>query len=193
VAWVLLASMVLTAALTVAYSVRAWLLVFFGAGLPHRELHPVPAVMTVPLVVLAVPTVLGGLVATRAGFLGSGRDVPFEAGTSVLLTVLVLVVALAVVLRWRARGRALWRAVDVPHRPVDEVWDGLVVRPVRRLALLARAGDRDVIETYVEGAAASVRGLGTLLRRTQHGGVQRYLLVVVVGAAAVAVLAGSLR
>ena len=32
VAWLLLASMVVTAALTVAYSLRAWLLVFFGAG-----------------------------------------------------------------------------------------------------------------------------------------------------------------
>ena len=32
VAWLLLASMVATAALTVAYSMRAWLLVFFGAG-----------------------------------------------------------------------------------------------------------------------------------------------------------------
>jgi NADH-quinone oxidoreductase subunit L len=193
VAWVLLASMVLTAALTAAYSARAWLLVFFGAGLPHRELHPVPAVMTVPLVVLSVPTVLGGLAVTRAGFLGPGGEVPFEAGTSVLLTLLVLAVAVAVVLRWRARGRDLWRPVAVPHRTVDEVWGGLVVRPVRRLALLARAGDRDVIETYVAGAAASARGLGGLLRRSQQGGVQRYLLVVVVGAAAVAVLAGSLR
>jgi NADH-quinone oxidoreductase subunit L len=185
--------MVLTAALTVAYSLRAWLLVFFGPAASEAADHPVPAVMTAPLVLLAVPTVLGGLAATRAGFLGPGRDVPFELGTSVLLTVLVLAVAVGVLLRWRSRGRDLWRAVSVPHRPVDDVWDGVLVRPVRRLALLARAGDRDVIETYVEGAAASARGLGGLLRRTQDGAVQRYLMVVVVGAAGIAVLAGVLR
>ena len=37
VAWLLLASMVVTAALTVAYSLRVWLLVFFGAGPDARR------------------------------------------------------------------------------------------------------------------------------------------------------------
>ena len=60
VAWLLLASMVVTAALTVAYSLRAWLLVFFGAG-PGGGRPRRPATMRVPLLVLAVPTALGGL------------------------------------------------------------------------------------------------------------------------------------
>ena len=52
--------------------------------------------------------------------------------------------------------------------------------------------DRDVIDAYVAGAAASARGLGWLLRRTQTGSIRVYLTVVVVGAAAVAVAAGAL-
>ncbi|NUR09259.1 MAG: hypothetical protein HOQ45_19940, partial [Nocardioidaceae bacterium] len=64
------------------------------------------------------------------------------------------------------------------------------VRPVHRLARGATLGDRDVIETYVAGAAGSALGLGWLLRKAQTGGVQLYVMVVVVGAAAVALAAG---
>ena len=63
---------------------------------------------------------------------------------------------------------------------------------MRRLAVVVRAGDRDVIDAYADGAAASARGLGGLLRRGQNGSVQGYLMVVVVGAAAIAVVAGVL-
>ncbi len=65
------------------------------------------------------------------------------------------------------------------------------MRPVRWLAQLVRAGDRDVIDGYADGAGASARGIGGLLRLAQTGNVQTYLVVVVVGAAAVAVLAGA--
>ena len=49
-----------------------------------------------------------------------------------------------------------------------------------------------MIDAYADGAAASARGVGGLLRRTQTGSVQGYLMVVVVGAAAIAVAAGVL-
>lgn len=191
VAWLLVGSMVVTAAMTAAYSLRAWLLVFFGPA-PAVELVETPAVMRWPLVVLAVPTVLGGLAATRPGFLEPGHDEPISAATSLLLTVLVLVTGALVLLAWRRRGRDLWRPVPVPHPTVDLAYAGLLVRPVKRLALLARANDRDVIEAYVAGVAASAWGLGWLLRRTQTGSIRVYLTVVVVGAAAVAVAAGAL-
>ena len=191
VAWLLVASMVATAALTVAYSLRAWLLVFFGAG--PEDVHVSPATMRVPLVVLAVPTALGGLAVTVPGVLGGGRgEHLFHWSTSVLMTLLVIVTATVVLVLYRRRGREMWSAVVVPHPPVDWVWDRLLVRPVRRLALVVRAGDRDVIDAYADGAAASARGVGGLLRRTQTGSVQGYLMVVVVGAAAIAVAAGVL-
>ncbi len=65
-----------------------------------------------------------------------------------------------------------------------------MVRPVQVLARLVRANDRDVIDTYADGAGAATRGLGWLLRRAQAGNVQAYLMVVLVGACAVAVAAG---
>ncbi len=194
VAWLLLGSMVLTAVLTVAYSLRAWLLVFFGDQ-PGAEadVHDAPPSMRVPLYLLVVPTVLGGLVvADPAGLLGPAYDDElFHVAESVVMTAVVAASAIAVLLVWRARGRSLWPRLVLPHPPVDRLYDWTVVRPVRRLALLVRAGDRDVIDAYADGAGASARGLGALLRLAQTGNVQTYLMVVVVGAAAVAVLAGA--
>lgn len=191
VAWLLVVSMVATAALTVAYSLRAWLLVFFGEG--PEEVHDSPATMRVPLVVLSAPTVLGGLAVTAPWVLdGNHGEHLVHLSTSVLMTLLTAATAALVLVLYRRRGRAMWGPVVVPHPPIDWVWDRFLVRPVRWLAVLVRAGDRDVIDAYADGAAASARGLGGLLRRTQTGSVQAYLMVVVVGAAAIAIAAGVL-
>ncbi len=219
VAWLLLASMVLTALLTVAYSLRAWLLVFFGeplyagadlaaenldhpgdAGPQEPELdrpvapvvHESPASMRVPLFLLAIPTAFGGLmVAYPAALLGSEHDDElFHLAESAGMTLLVAVVAVVVLVLWRRHGRAMWPRVVLPHPPVDRLYDAGLVRPVRRMSLVVRAGDRDVVESYVLGSGAAVRGIGRLLRLAQTGNVQTYLMVVVVGAAALAVAAG---
>ena len=196
VAWLLLVSMVLTAVLTVAYSLRAWLLVFFGETdetTEARDVHEAPPSMRVPLYLLAVPTVLGGLVvADPAAVLGPAYDVElFHVAESIAMTLLVVAAVVVVLLVWRARGRSMWPRVVLPHPPIDRVYELAIVRPVRWLAQLVRAGDRDVIDGYADGAGASARGIGGLLRLAQTGNVQTYLVVVVVGAAAVAVLAGA--
>jgi len=200
VAWLLLASMVLTAVLTMAYSLRAWLLTFFGPepegsgaepGWP--DLHEAPPSMRVPLYLLAVPTVLGGLVVVDpAALLGPAHDEElFHPTESLVLTALLAVTAVAVLLVWRARGRAMWPRVVLPHPPVDRVYDVALVRPVRWLSRVVRASDRDVVDGYADGAGATARGVGGLLRRAQTGNVQTYLMVVVVGAAVAAVVAGA--
>jgi NADH-quinone oxidoreductase subunit L len=189
VAWVLLVSMVLTAAVTVAYSLRAWLLVFFGD--PVEEAHEPPASMQVPLYLLSIPTALGGLaVAYPDALFGTDRaGEVFHGWTSTLMTVLVVLAAAGTLAAWRRRDR--WRAVMLPHPQVDTVYDVAVVRPVRVMARLVRAGDRDVVDAYASGAGASARGVGRALRFAQNGNVQTYLMLVVVGAAAIAVAAGA--
>src|SRR3954449_2759415 len=129
VAWALLGSMVVTAALTVAYSLRAWLLVFFGAGPVGADVHESPLVMQVPLVVLAAPTVLGGLVLMASGLFGPAHEEHLlHASTSVWMTVLVLLTGGLVLLLWRRRGRDLWRAMPVPHPPIDVLYGRVLVR-----------------------------------------------------------------
>jgi NADH-quinone oxidoreductase subunit L len=84
----------------------------------------------------------------------------------------------------------MWPRVALVHPSVDRLYDAGIVRPVRRMAQVVRAGDRDVVESYVLGSGAAARGIGRLLRLAQTGNVQTYLMVVVVGAAALAVAAG---
>jgi NADH-quinone oxidoreductase subunit L len=69
---------------------------------------------------------------------------------------------------------------------VDEIYDFLIVRPLRFSAhALAQVFDRFLIDTVlVRGSARLVDGVGTLLRWLQNGDVQRYVAVMIVGAAA---------
>jgi NADH-quinone oxidoreductase subunit L len=207
-AWVLLVAMVLTALLTVAYSLRAWLLTFFGEPRLERPaavqpasatapavIHESPATMRTPLYLLAVPTAFGGLaVAYPALLLGPSHDEHLVHGTlSLVMTLLVVATGAVVLWRWQGReGWDLWGPVPVPHPQVDRIYDVGVVRPTRFLSVLVRANDRDVIDAYADGTGATLRGFGWVLRLAQNGNVQAYLLVVVVGAAVVAVAAGAM-
>ena len=204
VAWVLFGATVLTVVLTVAYSLRAWLMVFFGepapapespaAEAPAAQIHEAPATMRVPLFLLAVPTALGGLlVAYPLKVFGPGEYHLVHLPLAVTTSVLVVLAAAVVAWLWRrSGGRDPWHAVVLPHPPVDRIYDLGVVRPVRWLSRTVIAGDRDVIEGYTEGAGMATRGIGWLLRRAETGNIQTYLMVVVVGACAVAVAAGVL-
>ncbi len=192
VAWVLLVSAVVTAALTVAYSLRAWLMVFFAPTTDTVDLHESPPSMRVPLYLLCIPTVLGGLaVAFPQAILGPGDYELVHPEIGVLMTLLVGATAIVVTRLWqRSGGRDPWHAVALPLPAVDRIYAAGVVRPVRWLATLVRANDRDVIEGYADGTGFAARGLGWLLRQAQNGNVQTYLMVVVVGACAAAVAAG---
>jgi NADH-quinone oxidoreductase subunit L len=149
--------------------------------------------MRLPLYVLVIPATLGGLVvAYPAAVLGPAHTADlFHGTTAAVMTALVLVTGALVLVAWR-RDADFWHPHPLPHPPVDTVYDVGLVRPVRWLASVVRAGDRDVIESYVEAAGWSTGALGRVLRLAQTGNVQTYLMVVVVGAAAVAVAAGAM-
>jgi NADH-quinone oxidoreductase subunit L len=79
------------------------------------------------------------------------------------------------------------------HRPaahgfhLDAVYRTLFVRPVQGAALLVRFLDREVVDTYVRGASAVPRLLGTAVRRAQTGNVQTYLSALLAGTVVLAV------
>ncbi|MCX4628198.1 NADH-quinone oxidoreductase subunit L [Streptomyces sp. NBC_01443] len=87
-------------------------------------------------------------------------------------------------------GRALLgplhrQAADGFH--LDAVYDRVFVRPVRAAASLVRFLDREVVDTYVSGAGAGPRLLGSLVRRAQTGNVQSYLSALLAGAVVLAI------
>ncbi|UXY29248.1 NADH-quinone oxidoreductase subunit 5 family protein [Streptomyces sp. HUAS TT20] len=72
---------------------------------------------------------------------------------------------------------------------LDTVYAALFVRPVRAGASLVQFLDREVVETYVRGAAELPRLLGAAVRRAQTGNVQTYVSALLAGTVVLAVAA----
>ncbi|MFI6023893.1 NADH-quinone oxidoreductase subunit L [Streptomyces sp. NPDC051287] len=70
---------------------------------------------------------------------------------------------------------------------LDAVYDALFVRPVLAAAGLVQFLDREVVDTYVRGAAAAPRLLGAAVRRAQTGNVQTYVSALLAGTVVLAV------
>ncbi|MFD6548884.1 NADH-quinone oxidoreductase subunit L [Streptomyces sp. NPDC058398] len=72
---------------------------------------------------------------------------------------------------------------------LDTVYTVLFVRPVQAGASLVRFLDREVVDTYVRGAGALPRWLGTAVRRAQTGNVQTYVSALLAGTVVLVVAA----
>ncbi|MFE4702085.1 NADH-quinone oxidoreductase subunit L [Streptomyces sp. NPDC056738] len=72
---------------------------------------------------------------------------------------------------------------------LDTVYSVLFVRPVQAGATLVRFLDREVVDTYVRGAGALPRWLGTAVRRAQTGNVQTYVSALLAGTVVLVVAA----
>ncbi|EMF54966.1 NADH-quinone oxidoreductase subunit L [Streptomyces bottropensis] len=72
---------------------------------------------------------------------------------------------------------------------LDAVYAVLFVRPVQAGARLVRFLDREVVDTYVNGAGALPRLLGTAVRRAQTGNIQTYVSALLAGTVVLVVAA----
>jgi NADH-quinone oxidoreductase subunit L len=70
---------------------------------------------------------------------------------------------------------------------MDALYRALFVRPVQAGAGLVRFLDREVVETYVRGAGALPRWLGSGVRRAQTGNLQTYVSALLAGTVVLAV------
>jgi NADH-quinone oxidoreductase subunit L len=178
---------------------RLFILTFLGTCRAdehtRHHIHESPAVMTVPLVVLAVLSAFGGLLPVAAVV---ERVVGEHHGPHAPLGMLALAVTLAVgglAVAWRFYGlptglpervaRAagpLYTLVRDKFR-VDELYGALVVRPLLAFGDLGtRVIDPQLIDGIANGAAALVRASGERVRRLQSGNVQHYAALLLVGA-----------
>jgi NADH-quinone oxidoreductase subunit L len=201
------------AALTAFYMWRLFLLVFRGASRvdPHaaHHLHESPAVMGVPLLVLAVGAAFAGLVVgfpPDAGVYHHFVEQAFQAGAhappaALVWTVAVastLVAALGIGAAWHLYGRRPEAARQVAERNptayrwilnkyyVDELYDAAVVEPIRRGAVrLWQAFDEPVVDGLVNKVGAWVQAWALGMRRVQTGAVPTYVLSFLVGVVAI--------
>ena len=212
--YLLWAMLLLGAFMTAFYTFRLVFLAFFGGPRMPKEVahhvHESPAVMTIPLIVLAVLTVVAGLAVGIPSSQGTAfahflapvlplEESEHSAGVAFSLLVLSAVVAIAgVALAWMVYGRIPVRAasIGVARNPlhkilidkyyVDEIYDALFVKPIYQLSLwLARVFDPRVIDGLVNGVATTVASWSRGLRRVQTGFVMNYALGILLGAVAV--------
>lgn len=205
---IVLVAGLITAGLTAAYALRLWLGMFHGPfpEAPHEQDERIEAPQTelIPLMLLAIPSALLGLVVlSGTGFsrilggwsgeagalLGSPSDL-WPGGLTTLLSLLIVLVFGGVVyLVWRRDPHAD-PAVALLGPARGLLLDGFrfdalialaVVRPVRQAAKLVAFLDENVVDAYVRGSGVGVRGLGTVLRRLQTGSVQFYLTCLFLG------------
>ena len=171
---IVLAALLITVVLTAAYSTRAHLVVTAPLEfVPHDndEHHdagmPSPPVLG-SLAVLTVLTVIGGLVLVTGLFDIHGVSMVWMA-----LTLLLILIGGGVAYLARGSGdprdsfvrTARQRALADAGLGFDTAYRTLVARPILGLARVVAFLDREVVDGYVRGAAASAGIAGWLTER----------------------------
>jgi NADH-quinone oxidoreductase subunit L len=207
--WLVLVVGLATVAVTAAYVTRLWLMTFFGESRSSAVGHDPSAAMRWPLVVLAVPSALLGLVALLGRRFGSwtghyaaltdvnrpGLTITFDPPdlsphlvTSLLSLALVALGAGTVLLAWRrepgvdpslALGRR--RPALVHAFYVDDLYDRAIVQPVRLATRSVRRTDDEVVLGAVLGTGRGARWLSGAIARTQGGNITTYLTGLLAG------------
>jgi NADH-quinone oxidoreductase subunit L len=204
----------ITAFMTAFYIFRLIGLTFYGKPRydeHHVHAHESPKVMTIPLIILAVLSVIGGfiglpqLVGTNlldnflepvfAGAKGVLPEHHIEASTEItLILVSVVVAAAAIFLSFRIFAKeykpkgvrtGLYKILQNKYY-VDEIYNAVVVMPLRRLSdLLYKFFDVVIIDGIVNGSGRFFLSLSGDWRKIQTGVIQDYAIISVAGIIAI--------
>ncbi|RPI18749.1 MAG: NADH-quinone oxidoreductase subunit L [Ignavibacteriae bacterium] len=205
---------VLTAFMTAFYIFRLIGLTFYGnPRYDEHKTHPheSPKVMTIPLIILAVLSVIGGFIGLphivgpnlidhflEPVFASARTILPvhhIEAGTEIMLIVIsVFVAVVGIFLAYRAYAKAY--KPEVSRNPVynfvqnkykvDEFYNAVIVTPLRMLSnLLYKFFDLIVIDGIVNGSGKFFTSLSGDWRKMQTGVIQDYAVISVAGIIAI--------
>ena len=205
---------VVAAFLTAFYVFRAYFLAFEGPSRVEPEkrhhLHESPRNMTIPLIVLAFLSLVGGFIGLPEGLLWGDEMGHYlepslahlshahhpTTGTLVFLIAVASGVGLAgigldyllygqksdLADRIAARFSGLYRLLWNKYY-IDELYDALFIQPYVRLSrYFWQTVDSGLIDGAVNGVADLVGEVGGRVRRLQTGNVQAYALAMLIGA-----------
>lgn len=199
--WVVGVLAILGAGITGFYMTRLMLMTYFTEKrwLPGVHPHESPRIMTVPLIVLAALSVLGGIM-LLGGWITDYLDPVVgqseeEAGglpAWLVSVIVVLVVAAGVGLAWLLVGRrpvpatapqqVAWPVTAARHDLYgDAINDTLVVHPSLQVTRTLVDADRYVVDGLLTGGPVAVGAVAGVLRRAQNGYVRTYALSVLGG------------
>ncbi len=199
--WVIGAAAILAAGITGFYMTRMIAMTFFGKKRWEDDAHPheSPAVMTIPLVILALGSTFLGMALLFWGDIEKWLEpvvgyesVPTPLPTWVYIVVTLVVVIIGAIIGWvmyarkevpveAPRGSVLTRAARQDLYG-DAVNDVLVVQPTYRTADALTTFDNKAVDGFVNWTATFVGDLSQRLRRSQTGFARSYALSMVGGA-----------
>ena len=182
---------------------------FRGTSEQEHHIHESPATMTIPLIILAIFSAIGGFVGLPEVFAKNGNKIGdflspvFERSGQILTAhtvphqtemILIIVSALLVIIvsvwAWNkyknyapspGKENAFARAISNKFY-IDEAYDLLFVKPYHSLSrLLNNVIDKKGIDGIVNGVGKSINYGSRQLRLLQSGLVGSYLLLMVIG------------
>jgi NADH-quinone oxidoreductase subunit L len=174
----------------------------------HVHPHESPKTMTIPLIILAVLSVIGGFIGLPAiigpSAIGSFLDPVFENAKSmivephlgasteiILLVVSILVALISIYIAFKDYAKeykpskfsqsTFYRIVQNKYY-VDEFYNAVIVMPLRKLSdLFYSFMDLKIIDGAVNGTAKFFTGLSADWRRLQTGVLQDYAIISIAG------------
>ena len=209
--WYLWVVGLIAAFMTAFYMFRLIFMTFHGKPRDEEAFahaHESPPSMTVPLIILAVPSIFTGIVLgfppedghidhflhSVFEFATGGETHQFALMDGGLMLLSALVGIGGILLAWqfyikRTELPALMGArFQFAHRTllnkywIDEFYAAVIVNPLRRFSdWLWRVIDDGVIDAFINGMARSFRSVGSGLRPIQAGEVHGYLLNMLLG------------
>ncbi|HTM92344.1 MAG TPA: proton-conducting transporter membrane subunit, partial [Flavisolibacter sp.] len=195
----------LTAGLTAFYMFRLLFITFFGAFRGTEEqrhhVHESPAAMTIPLIVLAVLSAIGGFINIPEVFTHGGErlteflapvvpnaEVTVSHSTEWLLMGLTTVIAVIAILIARSRYKTYKEEQPSAFGNllqnkwyVDELYDSIIVKPLNALGRFSNSVfEKSGIDALVNGVGRLVNYGSRQLRLLQSGQVGSYILLMVI-------------
>jgi NADH-quinone oxidoreductase subunit L len=197
------------AAMTATYMFRAYYLTFHGEFRGSKEqehhLHESPLNMTLPLIVLAVLTVIGGFI-NLPHFIGHGNyakladwlkiiyvydvelsEVPFNTEMILLgLTVLMFVVVWFLVRNTYLNKKKMaladekytgWERLSNRKLYLDELNNVTFVKFIEGLGVGGNMFDKGVLKRFVDYIGIGAEDSGRAAKRLQNGNVENYVLI----------------
>jgi len=197
------------AAMTATYMFRAYYLTFHGEfrGTKEQEhhLHESPLNMTLPLIVLAILTVIGGFI-NLPHFIGHGNyakladwlkiiyvydvelsEVPFNTEMILLgLTVLMFVVVWFLVRNTYLNKKKMalpdekytgWERLSNRKLYLDELNNVTFVKFIEGLGVGGNMFDKCVLKRFVDYIGIGAEDSGRAAKRLQNGNVENYVLI----------------
>jgi NADH-quinone oxidoreductase subunit L len=186
---------VVTAGMTAFYVFRAMFLTFFGTYRGHGHPHESPPVMWVPLAILAVLSLIGGLIFKIPDFLQAFFHAPEPPKDESLMMISVASGVIGILIAWfvyiakPAMADSLASTFKWLYTPlynkyyVDEIYDAMVVKPLVGGSrwVLWKGADAGLIDGSVNGVGALAQKVGGVLRLLQSGNIRSYATWVLFG------------